>query len=372
MTSIIQPSNERLYQLALTMVPNIGPVQARILLQHFDIKEIFRARQRDLERIEGIGTIRASSIKAFNNFKRAEEELMFIEKFRIKTLFITENDYPRRLLNCYDPPTLLFYKGETDLNASRTVAIVGTRNNTDYGRKRTEKIIEAFSSQQILIISGLAFGIDSIAHKAALINKLPTIAVVGHGLDTIYPPENNELAKEMILRGGGILTQFPGKTKPDKHNFPIRNRIVAGLADATIIVETNIRGGSMITAEMANGYNRDVFAVPGRTTDNKSSGCNELIRTNKAILFSDPAEFLALMGWTPKEMPERKFQKELFCELTSQEKLLVAILEQKELTPIDEINLKSNLNTSAVASALLSLELKNLVKGRPGKLYGLV
>jgi DNA processing protein len=361
-----------LYQLALTMVPNIGPVQAKILLQHFDSRNIFKARQRDLERIEGIGSIRANSIKAFNDFSRAENELKFIEKYRIKTLFITEKNYPQRLLNCYDPPTLLFYKGEADLNASKTVAIVGTRNNTDYGRKITERIVESFSSGGILIISGLAFGIDSIAHRSAIANKLSTIGVVAHGLDTIYPSENNELAKKMTMQGGGILTQFPARTKPDKHNFPIRNRIVAGMADATIIVETNVRGGSMITAEMANGYNRDVFAVPGRTTDHKSSGCNYLIQTNKAVLYSDPAAFLEMMGWTTKQPTEKKYQREMFPELSQEEKIIVLILEQKDATSIDEINLKSGLSTSSVASALLSLELKGLVNGMPGKMYRLL
>ena len=365
-------NQELKYQLALTHVPNIGPVQAKILLQHFNVEEIFNAKQLELERIEGIGTIRARSIKAFTGFSKAEDEIRFIEKYKIRPLFLTDPDYPKRLLNCYDPPTLLFYKGTADLNASRIVAIVGTRNNTDYGKKITEKIVAGLATQNIILVSGLAFGIDSIAHKAAIKNNIPTVGVVGHGLDTIYPPGNAGLAKEMIREGGGILTQFPSNTSPDKHNFPIRNRIVGGLADATVIVETAIKGGSMITAEMANGYNRDVFAVPGRTTDNKSSGSNHLIRTNKAVLLTDVQELIELMGWDEKPVSKKiKKQKELFVELSKEEQIIIDILTEKETVSIDEINLNSGLSSSAVAGALLNLELQGVIASLPGKLYRL-
>ncbi len=268
--SIAIMNSDLLHQLALTLVPNIGDVHAKILVQHFgDAPSVFEAKVSQLEKIEGIGTVRARSIKHFNDFATAEKELKFIEKFKIKTLFINDKDYPRRLLNCYDSPTLLFYKGTADLNVSKIVAIVGTRSNTDYGKVFTEKLVKDLSTHNILIVSGLAFGIDSFAHKAAIKNNLKTIGVVGHGLDKIYPTEHTALAKDMIKEEGGILTEFFSGTKPDKHNFPLRNRVVAGLCDATVIVETNIKGGSMITAKLADAYNRDVFAVPGRTIDKK-------------------------------------------------------------------------------------------------------
>ena len=277
-------TTELFYQLGLTLVPNIGDVHAKILVQYFgDASSIFKAKQSALDKIDGIGEVRAKSIKQFNDFHLAEEELKFIEKYKIKTLFLTDTDYPQRLLNCYDSPTLLFYKGTADLNISKIVGIVGTRNYTDYGKQFTEKLVKDLAAQQILIVSGLALGIDSFAHKAALKNNLSTVGVVGHGLDKIYPSVNTNLAKDMIKHDGGLLSEFFSGTKPDKHNFPLRNRIVAGLCDATVVIETNIKGGSMITAKLADAYNRDVFAVPGRTTDNKSSGCNHLIKNNKAI-----------------------------------------------------------------------------------------
>jgi len=365
-------NQELLYQLALTLVPNIGDVQAKVLLQYFgNASSIFKAKLTELERIEGIGTIRARSIKQFNDFDLAEAELKFVEKYKIKTLFLTDDDYPQRLLNCYDSPTLLFYKGTADLNNSKIVAIVGTRSYTDYGKHFTEELVKGLSEQQVLIVSGLAIGIDAFAHKAALKNGLPTIGVVGHGLDKIYPSVNTGLAKDMVKQDGGLLSEFFSGTKPDKHNFPLRNRIVAGLCDATVIVETNIKGGSMITAKLADAYNRDVFAVPGRTTDNKSSGCNYLIKNNKAILLIDADELLDVMGWKEKRHKTKK-QKELFIELSPDEKQVVQLLQEKETVHIDEINLRSGLTSSTVAAAILNLELQGVVSCMPGKMYKLL
>ena len=365
-------SSELFYQLALTLVPNIGDVHAKLLLQQFgNASTIFKAPHRELERLEGIGTVRANSIRTFNDFHLVEAELRFIEKYKIKTLFLTDPEYPQRLLNCYDSPTLLFYKGTADLNASKVVAIVGTRSNTDYGKQFTEDLIAALSSQQALIISGLAIGIDAYAHKAALKNDLPTVGVVGHGLDKIYPSVNKGLARDMALQNGGILSEFFSGTLPDKHNFPLRNRIVAGMSDATIVVETLISGGSMITAKLADAYNRDVFAVPGRTTDTKSKGCNYLIKNNKAILLTDADQLLDIMGWQEKKKKVKK-QKELFIELTPEEKKVIDILKQKESVHIDEINISSGLSSSAVAAAILNLELQSVIGSMPGKMYKLL
>lgn len=363
---------ELIYRLALTMVPNIGDVQARILVQHFGAASaIFQAKTSVLEKIEGIGTVRAYSIKNFNDFHLAESELKFIEKFRIKPLFLTDDDYPRRLLNCYDAPTLLFYKGEADLNASRVIGIVGTRSHTDYGKKFTEKLVEDLAGHDVLVISGLAFGIDAVAHKSAIKNNLPTVGVVGHGLDKMYPYDHASLAKDMVKHGGGILSEFFSGTKPDKHHFPLRNRIVAGLCDATVVVETHIKGGSMITAKLADAYNRDVFAVPGRTIDKFSSGCNHLIKYNKAILLTDAEELMEVLGWKEKKKEVKK-QKELFIEFTPEEKQVVQLLQEKEQVHIDEINLRSGLSSSAAAAAILNLELQGIIGGLPGKMYKLL
>ena len=360
-----------LYQLALSQVPNVGYVHAKILALHFgSAAAVFGAPRSVLEKVEGIGSIRAARIKSFKDFNKAEDEIKFLEKFKIKPLFITDKSYPQRLLNCYDPPTMLFYKGNTDLNPSRVVGIVGTRSNTDYGKQFTEKFVKDLQPFDVLIISGLAFGIDAIAHKAALKNKLPTVGVLGHGLDTIYPQEHSGLAKEMI-KSGGLLTEFPSETKPDKHNFPSRNRVVGGICDATIVVETGIKGGSMITAEMANGYNRDVFAVPGRSIDTKSGGCNHLIKNNKAILLTDAQQFIETMGWDNSSSRAKKVQAELFIELNDHEKAVVNLLQEKNVS-IDELVLKSGCSSSSLAAAILNLELKNVIQSLPGKMYKLV
>jgi DNA processing protein len=364
--------SELFYQLSLTLIPNIGDVQAKILVQHFgDAGSIFKAKISELEKIDGIGEIRARSIKHFNEFHLAEHEEKFIDKYKIQALFLTDEAYPKRLLNCYDPPTLLFYKGAASLNTSKVIAIVGTRSNTDYGKAFTEKLVKDLLEHNILIVSGLAFGIDAIAHKAALKNGLQTVGVVGHGLDKIYPAQHASLAKEMITEGGGILSEFFSDTKPDKHNFPLRNRIVAGMSDATIIVESSVKGGSMITAKLADGYNRDVFAVPGRTTDKVSLGCNYLIKYNKAILLTDADELLDVLGWKEKKSKPKK-QRELFIELTPDEQTIIRLLQEKEAVAIDEINISSGLSSSAVACAILNLELQGVVQGMPGKMYKMV
>jgi DNA processing protein len=352
-------------------VPNIGYVHARTLVQHFgSASAVFEAKKSLLEKIEGIGTVRANSIKSFKEFDRAEAEIAFIEKYNIQPLFITDAAYPQRLLHCYDAPAMLYYKGMANLNASRMVAIVGTRNNTDYGKQVTEALVKELSASDVIIVSGLAYGIDGIAHKCALKHNIPTIGVVGHGLDQVYPHGHSGLAKDMLKHGGGMLTEFKSKTKPDKHNFPGRNRIVAGISDVIILVETGIKGGSTITAEIANSYNRDVFAVPGKITDPKSEGCNHLIKTNKAAIFTDAADLLETMGWqktTAKPAP----QTQLFIQLSEEEEKLIALLRQKELMHIDELNLQSGLSMSAVAAAVLNLELQGVIRVLPGKMYKL-
>lgn len=364
--------SELLCQLALTLVPSIGDVHAKLLVQHFgDAASIFKAKQSALEKIEGFGEVRARAIKTFNNWHLAEAELRFIEKYKITPLFLTDDGYPKRLLNCYDSPTLLFYKGTADLNASKIVAIVGTRSNTDYGKAFTEKLVSELAAQNAVVVSGLAFGIDAIAHKAAVKNGLPTVGVVGHGLNKIYPAQHASLAKDVIAAGGGILTEFGHDSKPDKHNFPLRNRIVAGMSDAVIVVETAIKGGSMITAKLADGYNRDVFAAPGRVTDKASAGCNHLIKYNKAILLTDADELTEVMGWKEKKTTVKK-QRELFIELTPDEETILHLLQAKEAAHIDEINSSSGLSSSSVAAAILNLELQGIVQSLPGKVYKLL
>jgi DNA processing protein len=352
------------------MIPELGPVRARLLTEHFGTASaVLKAKKKEISAVEGIGEFCARAIKAWDLFSEAEEEICFIEKHHILPLFITDKNYPQRLLHCYDPPTLLYYRGTADLNNSRIISIIGTRTHTEYGRQVTEQLIASLQTENVLVVSGLAFGIDAIAHKHSLQQHIPTVGVLAHGLDTIYPSQHKSLAKEMLLHGG-LLTEFRKNTKPDKHNFPKRNRIVAGMADAVIVIETASKGGSMITAELAHNYNRDLFAVPGKISDAKSSGCLELIRQNKAELFMGSDQLLDTMGWQEKKKIIRK-QKELFIELTADEKIIVALLKETESTSIDTLYLKSGLSSSSVAAAILNLEIQNVIIALPGKLYRL-
>lgn len=364
-------NNDLLYQIALTLVPNIGDVHAKTLVTVFgDAQSIFKAKKKELECIEGIGTIRAKNIKDFTEFDRGDEEIKFIEKYKIKPLFLTDKHYPQRLLNCYDSPVLLFYRGNADLNASKIVSVVGTRNNDEYGKAICEKLVEGLAEQNVLILSGLAFGIDTISHKAALRHNLQTVGVLAHGLDRIYPVQNKALAKQMTEQGG-LLTHFISNTLPDRQNFPKRNRIVAGMCDALVVIESGIKGGSLITSELANSYNKDVFAIPGRTTDSKSDGCNYLIKSNKAALITNADDLVENMRWSSSKKTAVRKQRELFIELSADEKIIIDILQQKENTHIDELYFKSGLSSSAAAGALLSLEMQNVVIALPGKVFKL-
>ena len=363
--------SETYYQIALTQVNGIGSIQAKLLLEHFaNAENIFKAKKKDLSNVEGIGEIKAKAIKDFNAFNVIEEEIKFCEKHHIHILSFNNKNYPQRLKHCYDAPTVLYYRGNANLNNKKIISVIGTRTNSDYGKQVTEILIENLQQQNVTIISGLAFGIDAIAHKAALKNNLATVAVLAHGLQTIYPTQHKNLAKEILLNGG-LLTEFNKNTKADKHNFPKRNRIVAGISDATIVIETAVKGGSMITAELAYNYNRDVFAVPAKITDTKSSGCLKLIQQNKAIIYTSPETMLHELGWQENNLSKKKNQKELFIELTEDEKIILQIIKEKDQIHIDEIYLKSNTSSSSVAAAILNLEMNNIIPSLPGKIYKL-
>lgn len=356
------------YQILLTLVPNIGDVQAKALTETFgDAASIFKAKRKDLEHVGGMGVIRAKGIKTFDGFQAAEKEIAFIEKFKITPLFITSPLYPRRLLNCYDSPILLYFKGNANLNTAKVISIIGTRNFSEYGKHTCEKLIGELVDQDILIISGLAYGIDTIAHRTCLKHGFKTVGVLAHGLDMIYPPENTSMAKHMV-ENGGLLTDYKSGSNPDKQNFPRRNRIVAGMADAVVVIQSSVKGGSLITAELANGYNKDVFAIPGRLTDSKNEGCNYLIKANKAALITCGKDLLENMNWIAAKTPKKK-QRELFIELTPDEKIIMDILILHEKMHIDELYGKSSVSSSAMACALLTLEMQGVIETLPGKIY---
>ena len=364
-------TNDLLYQIALTLVPNIGDVHAKALVNLYgDAQSVFKAKRKDLENLDGIGTIRANAIKAFTDFQTSENEIKFIEQYKISPLFLTDKNYPQRLLNCYDSPALLYYRGNADLNSSRIVSIVGTRSHSEYGRSACEKMVDELKQAGILVVSGLAFGIDTIAHKMALRNNLSTVGVLAHGLDQIYPVQNKTLAKQMVEQGG-LLTEFLSNTIPDKPNFPKRNRIVAGMCDGLIVVESGKKGGSLITAELANSYNKDVFAIPGKINDAKSEGCNYLIKNNKASLITCATDLLEMLNWNDTKKAHPGKQRQLFIELTADEKLVTDILRDHNHIHIDQLYFKSGLSSSAVAAALLMLEMQGVILSLPGKIYKL-
>lgn len=359
-----------LYAIALSMVPEIGSIRAKLLLDQFgDAADIFKAKRKTLEAIEGIGTAVAHSIVNWQDLTFAEAELQSCIDQSITVLHYFHPDYPSRLRHCYDAPAVLFYKGNADLNKQKIISIIGTRNNTTYGKNITEELLEALQGMDVLVVSGLAFGIDMIAHKSALQNQLATVGVLAHGIDSVYPSQHKALAKEMIAHGG-LLTEFPQGTKADRHNFPRRNRIVAGMADATIVIETAEKGGSMITAELAWTYNRDLFAVPGKTTDSKSAGCNQLIRQQKAQIYTSPKQFLKDIGWINKPV-KRQSQRLLFPELSETEQQIVDLLQKTDSLHIDLLYQQSGLSSSAVAAAMLNLEMQNIVLSLPGKMFKL-
>lgn len=366
----MNPSDDLFYQIALTRTEWIGDKLARHLLTIFGSAEaIFKAPAKQLATLEHFGTQRVKALKKAIDIKRIEEEIRFMTRHQIQPLFFSDNDYPQKLKHCPDAPILLYFKGKASLNASRVISIVGTRAHTDYGLRCTENLIYELKTADILIVSGLAFGIDAIAHRAALNQGIPTIGVLGHGLDRIYPAQHKSLARDM-LENGGLLTEHGRGTNPDKQNFPTRNRIVAGIADVTVVIETDEKGGSMITAQLASGYNRDVAAFPGRTIDNKSRGCNYLIRTHIAQMITGAGDLLEMMNWEPaKRKPA--VQKKLFLHLNKEEQALCTILEGAEGVHIDELALKSALSNTKLASMLLSLELEGLVKALPGKRFRL-
>jgi len=358
-----------LYQIGIGLIPQIGDVRAKKLIAYCGgVEAVFKEKKRFLLKIPGIGKTAVNEITSQNVLSRAEKEIEFIEKHHIKPLFYLDEDYPHRLKHCDDGPIMIYYKGNAGLNKPKMLAIVGTRSATEYGKLMCRQIAAELSVYDVVVVSGLAYGIDTAAHKAALDNKLQTIAVLGHGLDTIYPATNKELARK-IINQGGLITEFLSETKPDRENFPQRNRIIAGMSDAVIVVEAAERGGALITAEIALSYNRDVLAIPGAVNQQYSKGCNKLIKLNKAALIESAKDIIYCLGWDLKDENKKNIQKQMFIELKPDEEMLINILKEKKSMAIDEISYKSQLPISKVATILLELEFKNLVSALPGKLF---
>lgn len=359
--------NEALHTLALSTIKGLGTVGCRQLLEEYgSATEIFKQAPTLNERLK---TIFADTSLAL---KRAEEELNFCRKNNIRVLCYTQPDYPLRLKQCDDAPISLFYKGNTDLNARHIVAVVGTRHISEYGKDLCHNFCKDLAEilPDSLIISGLAYGVDIHAHREALKVGLPTLGILAHGLDRIYPSSHRETAKQMLSHGG-LLTEYMTQTIPEKGNFVRRNRIVAGMADATIVVESAAKGGSLITAQLAQDYNRDVFAFPGRTHDVYSEGCNQLIRKNGAALITSAADFAEAMGWARPES-KQPIQRKLFPELTAEQEAICKTLQGNDGKQINQIVVESNLPIQKVSALLFDLEMDGLVKALAGGRYRLL
>jgi len=358
------------HQIALSFVKNLGPVSAKSLIAYLGSEEeIFKTSPAKMVKIPGIGDKRIAAWDFNEALKQAEKELAFVEKNGIETIFYTDSRYPKRLKNCADSPILLFAKGKMELNPPHIISIVGTRNATDYGRQLCRQLIEELQQYNVLIVSGLALGIDVAAHKECVRLNMPTVGVLGHGLDRLYPSQNRTTADKM-MENGGLLSEYPSGTRPDRENFPQRNRIVAGIADATIVVEAGIKGGALITAEIANSYNRDVFAFPGRLGDDYSEGCNFLIRNHKAGLLTCVADLAFSLGWEKTDHAKPVEQFVLPLDLSADERLIFDILQQHK-TPlaIDDLTIKANMPTSLLAMNLLNMEMQGYIRSMPGKTY---
>jgi len=363
----------RLAFLALRFIPGIGDYLIRQLVSYCgSAEDVFKTPRGKLLKIPGVGEITANAILQGNVFQAAEKELIKAEKESVEIIFYTDKKYPTRLRNIPDPPPILYTKGNINFENAKVVAIVGTRKATSYGKERVEEIAEALVSHGALIASGLAYGIDIHAHKQAIKHGLPTIGVMGSGMDVIYPATHKETAEKMFELGG-LVTENPFGTKPDAHNFPQRNRIIAGLCDALIVVEAAVKGGALITAEIANSYNKDVFAFPGGIGEPFSEGCNNLIKTNKAHLLTSVKDLEYIMNWDAASSSKKvrpTFSLEAFDE--SEQVILKILIEKKAAALIDELSWKSTLPISQLASVLLGLEFKGVVKSLPGKQYTLI
>jgi len=360
-----------LYKIAITKIPKVGAVTTKNLISYCGgVRAVFESRKKELLRVPGIGEMTAENIIKQNVLLEAEQEIRFMEQHGIRAYFYLDENYPARLKYFNDAPAMLYYRGTTDLNAQRIIAIVGTRKPTVHGVTICEELVEDLKAYNVSIISGLAYGVDITAHKKCVDLQMETIGVMGNGLGTIYPAQHRQVAERMVERGG-ILTEYTHKMHPDREHFPARNRIIAGLCDALIVVETALKGGSMISANKAIEYNKDVFAVPGRVRDNLSSGCNRLIRQNKAILLEKAADLATILNWEVQE-PTANRQTQLFVDLTEQERSIVKVLKDKEAMGLDHLSYAVGLPTSQLAGVLLDLEFRGILKSLPGKRYVLI
>lgn len=360
------------HKIALGMIPGVGDITARKLVSYTGaVEAVFSESLRSLKRIPGVGEAMARTISGRGYMEEAEKEAEYIARRGIRLLFYLDDDYPYRLKQCEDSPVTMYFRGNCDLNAGHILSVVGTRSATPHGRECCQRIIAGLAAHfpDLVVVSGLAYGIDICAHRAALDNELPTVAVLAHGLATIYPSLHAPVASA-ILERGGQLTDFGHTVLPERNNFLRRNRIIAGLADATLVVESGIRGGALITADIAASYNRDVMAVPGRPGDEWSSGCNALIRHNKAALVEGPEDIEYLLGWKPASL-SAPVQTVLFQSMDEQEREVYERLLENGAMTTDMLSRSLGVPLPGLSALLLHMELTGIISPCPGNMYRL-
>lgn len=362
-------NNELIAVLRLQNVPNIGDVTAKKLIAVCGSPiAIFSDKLNHLRKIEGINEKTLEGLLHPRHYKAAIKELEFIVKNNIDYSYYTHKDYPNYLKHCVDGPLLLFKRGNIDLAARRIISVVGTRNMTHYGMAFCERFIEDIAPFDPIIVSGFAYGVDICVQRAAVKNKLQTIGCLAHGLNQIYPRQHASFANEVTVNGG-FLTEFWSISHPERENFLRRNRIIAGMSEATVVVESAEKGGSLVTADIANSYHRDVFAVPGRTEDKFSLGCNNLIKQQKAHLLSAAADLIYLLNWETTLKDVQPVQKQLFAELDTTEKAIYNYLQKEGKQLLDSIALECSLPIFKASSTLLNMEMKGVIRPLPGKLF---
>jgi DNA processing protein len=362
---------ELFYALSLLQVEGVGDVMAKKLINQCGSAEnIFKEKTTTLQKIDGVGTILIKKLKDKSIFDKTIAELKFIEQENIQTLYFQDKLYPERLKHCIDSPLLLFQSGNVDLQKRKIISIVGTRQITSYGTEFCRKLLEDLAPLNPIIVSGFAYGVDIVAHQAAMDIGLQTVGVLAHGLNQIYPKVHKKYVAKME-ENGGFLTEFWSTSNPEKENFVKRNRIVAGMSEATIVIESAEKGGSLITAMLANDYNRDVFAVPGRTSDKLSQGCNNLIKTQRANLLSSAADIVYILNWELEndKKQTKSIQKQLFVSLEPEEQKVYDYLLNKGKQEMDIIALECDFPIFRISSILLNMELKGVVRPLPGKLF---
>lgn len=363
------PHNEFIALLRLLKVPLVGDINAKRLLERCgSAEQVFKERKEALQKIDGIGTITISRLWDTVHLEEAEKEAEFIEKQHLDYSFFKEETYPKYLKHCIDAPILLFKRGNMDFERRKVISIVGTRQMTGYGSAFITEFIEAIAPLNPIIVSGFAYGVDIAAQRAAVENNLQTIGCLAHGLNQIYPKVHQKYVAQ-VESNGGFVTEFWSTSNPDRENFLKRNRIIAGMGEATIVIESAEKGGSLVTADMANGYNREVFAVPGRSTDKYSMGCNNLIKQQKAHVLTSAADLIYILGWQLSEKEEHTIQKQLFVELDETEKSIYQYLQLNGKQLLDTVALECKLPIFKTSSTLLNMEMKGVIRPLPGKLF---